>query len=230
MNVKPYLLAENEYYKSSTKKDTIYLHHTAGSHRPDWSIDGWAHDKTASGDHLHVATAYVIGGISTQNKDASFDGIIYKAFEDEFWAHHLGTTLQNNGALNQKSVGIEICNYGPLVKTNDGKFLTYVKNEVPADMVYELTTPFRGFKFYHKYTTAQIQAVKELMLDIAHRHGINLKAGLQPIIKSLGGAMALDVNLQAEKGVPGVWSHSNVLSTKFDLHPQPEMMAMLLSL
>lgn len=231
MEIKDCLLPVDEYYASETKKNTIYLHHTAGSHRPDFSIQGWAHDKNAAGGVLHVGTAYVIGGVSTRDRnDISFDGIIYRAFNDKYWAHHLGTQLPNNAALNQQSIAIEICNYGPLTKTKDGQYMTYVNSVVPADMVHELETPFRGFKYYHKYTPKQIQALKELMQDIALRHKIDLKAGLQPLIKSIGAARALDMNLSAQRGVPGVWSHTNVLPGKFDLWPQPEMMEMLLSL
>ena len=40
----------------------IYLHHTAGSHRPDWVVASWERDKTGSGGVRHIATAYVIGG------------------------------------------------------------------------------------------------------------------------------------------------------------------------
>lgn len=229
MKIVDKILTDGEYYKEIFTKDTIFIHHTAGSHRPDWSIDGWAHDRSKSGGQLAVATAYVIGGISTRDKNADFDGLIYRAFDDKYWAHHLGTNQANNKFLNQKSIGIEICNYGPLIKTTDGTFLNYVKSAVPADMAAELPTPYRGFKYYQKYTDKQLIALKELMQDIAHRNPhIDLKTGLRLFIG--GGASAFEINQGAEKGVPGIWSHSNVLTTKFDVWPQPQLIDLIKSL
>lgn len=223
MKIVDKILPAGEYYKEVFEKDTIYIHHTAGSHRPDWSIEGWSHDRSKNGGQLAVATAYVIGGLSTTDKNADFDGVIYRAFEDKYWAHHLGLEQANNRLLNQKSVAIEICNYGPLIKTADGTFLNYVKRSVPAEMVAELAEPFRGFKYYHKYTDKQLIALKELMQDIAHRNPkIDLKTGLKLFINQ-GGAGALDINQGALKGVPGIWSHSNVRKDKTDVWPQPQL-------
>jgi len=43
MEIKKQFLPENEYYPTNSTKHTIILHHTAGSHRPDWVIYGWDH-------------------------------------------------------------------------------------------------------------------------------------------------------------------------------------------
>ncbi|MEP7129092.1 MAG: hypothetical protein ABI729_09505, partial [Chitinophagales bacterium] len=67
-------LNKGEYYEEVVKKKTIYLHHTAGGNRPDWTVAGWNADKTKKGEQLRVATAFVIGGISTTDKDAKWDG------------------------------------------------------------------------------------------------------------------------------------------------------------
>lgn len=217
------LLPKGEYYEDIVKKDTIYIHHTAGSHRPDYTIDGWANDKNAKGGKLLVGTAYVMGGISTRDRNADFDGVILRAFDDKYWAHHLGTKQANNLVLNQKSIGIEICNYGPCHKTPDGKYLNYVNSEVPVDMVYKLTTPWKGFTHYHKYTTKQISSLKDLLIKIATAHGIDLKKGIQF-------ANSFDVNLAATTGQPGLWVHTSVRSDKFDLSPMPEMINMIKSL
>ena len=36
--IKQQYLEGDEYYSNKTNKKTIVLHHTAGSHRPDWVI------------------------------------------------------------------------------------------------------------------------------------------------------------------------------------------------
>ena len=41
MTVKNVLLEADEFYNEIFEKDTIYIHHTAGSHRPDWVVNGW---------------------------------------------------------------------------------------------------------------------------------------------------------------------------------------------
>jgi len=224
-----HLLTSGEYYSEVFEKDTIFIHHTAGSHRPDWTIDGWERDRTKSGERLKVATAYVVGGIDRQNRDAKFDGIIYRAFDEKFWAHHLGMKTANNASLNQKSIGIEVCNYGPLTKTRDGKYINYVNSEVPSDMVIDLGKSFRGFQYYQKYTDKQLQSLKALLLDIASRHKkIDLKAGIHQF--SNMGENMFDFNAAAAKGTPGVWSHSNVRTDKFDMYPHPQLIELLKTL
>jgi hypothetical protein len=223
------ILPDGEYYKEIIEKDTIFLHHTAGSHRPDWSIDGWSFDKNKTGGKLAVGTAYVIGGISTTNNDVSFDGKIYRAFDDKYWAHHLGLSVINNKILNQKSIGIEICNYGPVTKNQNGIFFNYVKKPVPANMVIELEKPFRGFNFWQKYTDKQLASTKALILDIALRHPkIDLRGGLRQFIHQ--GAAAFELNGGGTKGVSGIWSHSNVRADKLDIFPQPQIIELIKSL
>ena len=224
MNIVEYPLSKGEYYEEVVKKDTIFIHHTAGSHRPDYTIEGWEKDRAKSGEQLPVATAYVIGGLSTSSDESKYDGLIYRTFDDKFWAHHLGLKQLNNKTLNQKSIAIEICNYGPLTKTKTGVYLNYVNKEIPASMVGELNVPFRGFKYYQKYTDKQIIALKELLLSLSVKYGIDLKKGLNELTD-----FSLEVNLNATIGKPGLWSHSSVRSDKFDVWPQPELIGLIQS-
>lgn len=172
-------LEESEYFPVHMIKDTIYLHHTAGSHRPDLTIDCWNTDRAETGNKIRVATSYVIGGISTRNLDTTYDGKIFEAFESSYWAHHLGIKSKNNTFLNQKSVAIELCNYGPLTKNSDGRFFTYVKTEIPAQFVTELSVPFRGYTYYHSYTPEQIESLRLLLISLGKKFNIDLKKGLR---------------------------------------------------
>jgi len=226
MEIKKILLEKDEYYNEVFEKDTIYLHHTAGSHRADWTVASWEHDKTKQGGTSKIATAYVIGGISTRDtKDVAWDGVIVNAFDDKFWAHHLGSKSLNNSILNKKSIGIEVCNYGPLTQGKDGNFYTYVKSVVPKEQVTTLSKPFRGFTHYHSYTPKQLQSLEWLLKDIAKRHPkINLKKGLQEI---LGNNDCFEANQAALKGYAGLWSHSNIRSDKSDVYPHPELLKII---
>ncbi len=169
----------SEYFQSKTTKDTIYLHHTAGSHRPDWTIDSWNRDRTGMGNKVRVATSYVIGGISTRDFNNEFDGKVYEAFDPMYWAHHLGVKSKNNTFLNQKSISIELCNYGPLTKSKDGRFFNYVKSEVPEKLVTELETPFRGYKYYHSYTEQQLDSLRLLIIYLSDKFEIDISKGLK---------------------------------------------------
>lgn len=221
-------LERGEYYHEKVKKTTITLHHTAGSHRPDYTINGWEKDKDKAGNILKVATAYVIGGRSTTGNDDTWDGIVVEAFPPDCWAHHLGLKHRNNLMLNRCSIAIELTNYGPLKLGKDGQFYNYVNKPVFESMVVKLEQPFRGFQYYHAYTEAQIQNLRKLMLELANIHSIDLRAGIQPFLKQ--GASGFEINQAALKGLPGVWSHTNMRSDKFDISPQPAIIEMLLSL
>lgn len=178
MDIKDIFLGTNEYYPVDFKKTTLYLHHTSGSHRPDWVVHGWDKDDYSDGSARRIATSFVVGGKSTRNGDISWDGTVIRCFPDSQWAWHLGAK-GTNGMFDKISIGIEVCNYGYLSKSKSGQFMTYVNTPVPEDQVVELSKPFRGYKYYHKYTDRQIDSLRDLILYLGNRHSINIKMGLQ---------------------------------------------------
>ena len=97
------MLKDNQYFKEKQFKNQIVIHHTAGSGKAANVIHGW--DFNAE----RVGTAFVI--------DAS--GEVAKAFEPEYWAYHLGLKSISNSQLNKNSIGIEICNWGQLIKKSE---------------------------------------------------------------------------------------------------------------
>lgn len=227
MEIISQILERGEYFQDAFEKKTLYLHHTAGGHRPDWVIHGWDTDdavdeKTKKKTARIVATAFVIGGVSTTDGDSRFDGKVYRAFDEKFWAHHLGTTQANNKDMNKASIGIEICNYGPLTynpKTN--QYFNYVNKPVPANQVVTLEKPFRGYRHYHAYTDAQIKSTKALIILLKQIFPtLELKS---PLLSPEG----FEINANAKKGLPGLYSHSNVRSDKFDMSPQPKLINMI---
>ena len=223
------ILQDGEYVKEKTTKNTIYLHHTAGSHRADWTIDGWNRDRNSSKGRIRIATSFVIGGLDRNGSDKDgMDGKIYRAFDEDYWAYHLGLRAKNNKKLNQQSIGIEICNYGPLTKTKDGKYLNYVNSVIDESQVCDLGFNFRGFQYYQKYTDKQIQAVKDLMIFLGEKYGIDLRCGLAEYADQANGK-GFEVNDHALNGDWGVWSHTSVRKDKFDVFPQPELITMLKS-
>lgn len=227
------LLEEDEYYSTITQKDTIFLHHTAGGSRPDWTIGGWERDflKDKNGNPildengnpkpLKVATPYLIGRSSSSKKDTLWDGKILRAFDDRYWAYHLGIS-KNSKKLNSMSIGIEICNYGPLKQGRDGRFYNYVNRPINDDDVVELDKPFRGFKHYEKYTDAQLESTRKLILYLQKRWSIEIEKGIY-------NEDWFNYNDEwFQNG--GLRSHTQVRNDKFDLFPQKELIQMLNSL
>lgn len=199
-------LSNNEYFEENTLKDSIFLHHSGGSHRPDWVIDWWNRNKEINGNRIRTAGSYVIGGKSTRDpKDSKWDGLVYEAFSPRYWAHQLGLKSRRNTFLNQKSIGIKLCNYGQLIITNDDRFFTTTKIEIPETDIIELSTPFRGFKYYHKYSDAQIESLGILINKLSKDFDIDISRGLKKeIIKE-------DLNLPLTNDIKEIqrWLNNN---------------------
>lgn len=238
LNMKRKWLNKDEYRTSNHKKEWIFLHHTAGWENPYQTIDGWELDTRGT-----VGTEFVLGGSSIYNNNNKFDGELVEAFPQGGYAWHL--TIGDN-EMHRNSVGIEVCNFGFLEKggyhkvinkvntwipLKSDKFYTYVGTEVHPDQITELKEPYRGFKFWHKYSDLQISKLKDWILWIADRDDIDPRKGLVELIKKEGGFKGFnkcDVNMCINQ--KGLWLHSNVILGKNDLYPQPNLIEMLLNL
>jgi hypothetical protein len=234
ISIKERILPKGQYISGPTKKEWLFLHHTAGWHNPYNTIDAWGNDTRGQ-----VATEFVMGGPSIRGNDDKFDGEVVKCIPDGGYGWHLGT---GNNIMHRNSVGIEVCNFGQLtqggfrrngvwVKLNPNMFYTYVGTEANPNQIVELSESFRGFKFWHKYSDTQITNLKELILFIANRDSIDVRKGLVELIKKEGEYKAFDkIDINRCNTVKGLWSHTNVMRGKVDMFPQPELVEMLLSL
>jgi hypothetical protein len=219
--IKQVPLRKSQYIKEEIKKTQIVLHHTAGNSSGVGTIKMWDTD-----DRGRIATCVTISG-KGQSKD-TYDGEICQAFSSKYWAYHLGIKpdVFRANALPYKSIdplaiGIEICNWGPLTLKKDGKFYNYVNREVPADQVTELATPYKGHKYYHRYTDAQIESVRQLLVYWNKIYGIPLTYNEKDM---------WSVSKNALSAVSGVYTHNSYRKDKSDIHPCPRMIVMLKSL
>lgn len=207
-------LNERNFVKEQTVKTAIVLHHTAGGHRPDSQISYWDSDLLG-----RVGTHYVIGGISSDGKDKTYDGDIFQAIDDKYYAFHLGIK-GNLNRFDKQSIAIELCNYGFLVKSQNGKFYNYVQKEVHPDQVLDLGYRWKGYQYWHKYTDLQIQSLKELLTTLMKVHEIQ--------------KTKVDFDFHAElmnlQKINGIFTHVNFRKDKFDNCPQPNLIKMLESL
>jgi N-acetyl-anhydromuramyl-L-alanine amidase AmpD len=218
--IKQIPMKETEYVREITAKNQIVLHHTAGNSSGIRTIEDWNTDKRG-----RIATCVVISGKNARN---TTDGEICQAFSSRFWAYHLGLksdifrsrkiAFKN---LEKTSIGIEICNFGYLKKDSEGKFRTYVNSIIPESDVIELEQPFKGHKYWHNYTDAQIESVRLLLNYWCDLYKIPKKVIVQDLFS---------VSDKALKGESGIFTHNSYRSDKSDIYPHPKMVEMLLNL
>lgn len=210
-------LDASEYVYETSGKVQIVLHHTAGNSSGVSTINSWNTDKRG-----RIATCVCISG-KGESKN-TYDGEICQAFSSKYWAYHLGIkpeVFRSRGLpykqLDQLSIGIEICNWGPL-KLIDGKYYNYIGRIVPLDQVCILPTKYKGYNAYHAYTDAQIESVRQLLVFWSQKYLIPLKYNELDLWHLSDNAL---------KGVPGLYTHNSYRRDKMDVVPQPKLVEML---
>lgn len=196
---------KEQYIPEVVHKDQIVLHHTASGSTAVADANYWKSTPE------RVATAFIIDR----------NGTIYQCFSSGYWAYHLGMKANMGGVagLDKGSIGIELDSWGILTEQN-GKYYSWTKEEVPKERVQVYPKPFRGSKYYEKYTAAQLQSAKELVQFLAAKYKI--PTTYRPEI--------FDVDKKALSKVAGTYTHVSFRKDKSDCHPQPELIAMLKSL
>jgi len=217
---------DNQYVKSETTKTQIYLHHTVSPRNSATVVDDyWASTPET------VATAIILNG----------DGVPYQLFSTRYWGYHLGLTsaiFKYCGvpykSLDKISIGVEICSWGGLVQHTDGNWhpakwdktlKKLVPNlavkAIPKDQVWLAPNgDFRGFKGFQKYSTEQIESLRQLLLYWGNRWNIPLTYRED----------IWDIDDEALKGTPGVYTHCSVRKDKSDCYPDENLISMLQSL
>jgi hypothetical protein len=198
----------NEYYQEIYPKRQIVIHHTASG--KTGNLNGAAGDvnwwSTKKG---RVATAFIIAG----------DGTVLQVFDPKFWGHHLGMKHPANRTLNKQSIAIEIDSWGPLTLV-DGVYRSYVGTQVHPNNVETYSGEFKGYRFYERYTKAQLHSLKLLLRDLGEEFSIPLDYN----------ADMWDLSENAIDGKYGVFTHVSYRSDKTDCHPQPDLIEALKSL
>ena len=219
LDIKDYYLPKREYINGKYNNDYIVLHHTAGYDNPKAVVDCWAKDSLG-----RVATEFVIGGQRCTDGRSIYDGQIVRTYPEGNQGYHIGAS--GSSYMNIHSVGIEICNMGWV---KNGK--TYTGSIVRPDQIVSLKEPFRGYINWHKYTTKQIEVLRDLLLYVANRDNIDLHTGIYKWIKTEGAMKAFDFHQDAYSGkVKGLITHANIRKSKYDVSPQPELIDMILTL
>lgn len=192
----------NAYLREKTKKTQVYLHHSVSNGTGEQVLQYFKQMNN------YVATHFAI----------SRDGTIVQGFNTDFWAYHLAP----QGAiinLDRISVSMEIVALGALVKKGE-KFIDAYGREVNKNEVVTLTKPFRGSLYFHRYTDAQIESVRQILVYLNEKFGIPLDYD----------SNIFEINQKALNGSAGIYTHCSVRSDKSDIFPQVEMVNMLKNL
>lgn len=200
-------LSENQYVQELTDKKQIYLHHTAGGP----SAVNVA--KFFNSQEGKVATAFIIDN----------NGTIVQCFSSKNWAYHLGLKQEvftESGvaykSLDKISVGIEICNYGPLTKRN-GYYYNYVGGKVDYTDITILDAKYKGHIYWQKYTDEQIESTRQLLVYLCDQYKIPRTYY----------STIFNIDKRALKGESGIFTHNSVRKDKSDIYPCPRMIQML---
>ena len=203
-------LSNDQFIQEEHPKKQIYLHHTAGGGNPV-AVANYFQQKEGK-----VATAFVIGE----------KGTIVQLFSSKHWAYHLGLKPEvfsemgvTYRSLDKISIGIEICNFGPLKKQN-GYFINYVGGRVDRSQVTELNGKYKGHIFWQKYTDEQIESTRQLLVYLCDAYGIS-----KDYFDSI-----FDIDKRALRGENGIFTHNSVRHDKSDIYPCPRMIEMLKNL
>ena len=203
-------LDSNQYIQETYPKKQIYLHHTAGGPSAV-SVARFFNKKEG-----RVATAFIIGA----------NGTIVQCFSSKDWAYHLGLKESIFKAskvpyisLDPISIGIEVCNWGPLSFKNN-KYYNYVGGEVNASNVTTLEVPYKKHKHWFTYTDAQIESLRQLVEYLCETYDIP---------KDYNESIWY-IDIDALKGNKGIFTHNSVRKDKSDMYPCPRVIQMLKNL
>ncbi len=159
------------YERERVSKKRIVLHFTAGNIKSDINVltkqkDGYA--------KWRLSVPFVIAR----------DGTIYQLFGSGYWSYHLGTgAVGGNDQSSKESIGIELSNYGPLIRDGNNLLTVYSKPSRPdvyctineTHKYTKLPTPHNGYQYFATYTDAQYESLIVLLRYLTTKYNIPRK-------------------------------------------------------
>lgn len=188
-------LPDGEFFPQAQEKSGICLHHTVGGTAAS-SVHHWRTDDA------HVGTAYMIGR----------DGTIFEIFDPEAWAWQFGLRGWGNDRVpfEKRFIGIEIASEGGLTE-HDGELYCFdrvsPRTTFDRDDAFDHGTPYRGYRYFARYTDAQIDAVGQLVnhlcdtFSIPRRVPNDYRSYYGPKLRDFQGVIG-HVNVRRDKSDP----------------------------
>ncbi len=144
-------------------KEAIVMHFTVGHLQSDIHV---LTKPKAGQKKWRLSVAFVIGR----------DGTIYQLHSSAHWSHHLGKDAYGgNSDMSKRTIGIELCNYGPLKKVNNNLETAYSRPKKnpgrtdvyctmdDRDQYIQLDTPYRGYTYFATFTDEQYESLIVLL-------------------------------------------------------------------
>lgn len=149
------------YYEEEFSKDRIVLHYTAGYLKGDVA--------QLTRQSVEVSVPFLIAR----------SGHIYNFWKSKYWSYHLGPgTVGGNTEMSRSSIAIELSNIGFLRrKTNGQLYSTYSTSDIyctEAETAYyqKVASPYRGEKYFAKFTNAQYTSLILLLRFLTTKYNI----------------------------------------------------------
>lgn len=219
------MYGKTDYFSEINPKRQLYIHHSVSHPNPRQVIKDWRKSSYRKG------AAFVVAGKPYENETSYEDGMIFSAFSSKYWALHLGVHNEKNEIpkryknkthtrfLEKYSIAVSICNAGE-VTWESGKFYSAFRTVVPDTEVIEYVDGYRGKRFFHKYTKAQVESLRQLLVFLCNKYDI--PANYQPDMWELSENALL--------GRFGIFTLASVRTDKVRCHPQPDLVEMLMDL
>lgn len=186
----------NYFYQEEFEKKRIVLHFTAGHLQGDI--------PTLTGGRGRVSVPFVIAR----------DGKIYRLFSSKYWSYHLGPgALGGNTTESQKTIGIELSNFGPLFPMDDKLYcwtnVAYCTLQETKQYV-KLGQVYRNQLYFATFTEAQYASLQILLRYLCHTYDIPW--AFLPTAQRF-------ITTPAVLNISGIVSHVNYRVDKTDIGP-----------
>jgi N-acetyl-anhydromuramyl-L-alanine amidase AmpD len=144
-------LPDTDYFAGPFKKTGICIHHTVGGTAAS-TMDWWLRDGK------QVGTAYIIDR----------DGTIYEVFDPKAWAWQFGLRwpVARKTPFERRFIGIEIASEGGLIESNGNLYCfdrVTDKTKKSREEALDYGKDYRGYRYFDKYETAQMNSLIELL-------------------------------------------------------------------
>lgn len=154
------------------------------------------------------------------------DGKITQCYDPIYWSYSLGKGTDEKGyKISKYSISVALCNSGPILKT-DGKYLNQFN--LPEYSVIKLDKEYRGYLYYDGYSDDQMISLRSVLIDLASRFDIEIRLGLQQLIKNKKAAFNLQSSSMQNKA--GLWVHANLSRSVCDCSPQNNLIQTIIEL
>jgi N-acetyl-anhydromuramyl-L-alanine amidase AmpD len=153
-------LPDDQFFHNGSKKTGIVLHHTVGGTASS-TLNWW---KT---DNQMVGTAYLIGR----------DGKVYEVFDPKGWAWQFGLKWLKEEKIKfeKRFIGIEIASEGGLTESGGNLYcFDHISDRTKKNKseAFDYGKDYRGYRYFDKYETAQIDSVIELVNHLCQTFNI----------------------------------------------------------